>query len=355
MTRHRTEDPRMSGLHPLISPAVLIYYLPLTDQVSELVDATRSQAEAIVRGTDDRLLVVVGPCTIHDPKGALEYATRLKALTNGLQDDILVIMRVYFEKSRTTVPWKGLINDPTLDASFDINSGLRCARGLLLDLANMGIPAGTEFLDTIVPRYLEDLVTWGEIGTRNTETEIYRELSSGLSMPVGLKNSTGGSIQSALDAIQSASQSHHYLTVTKEGVSAIVTTAGNDTCHLILCGGTSGPNYDKASIKMAETRLRKQNLPPCLMVDCSHENSSNDFRNSPRIARDLCQQIAAGSRAITAVMIESNLVEGNQLLSSDLSRLTYGQSITDPCISWDTTVGVLEDFARAVRQRRTQS
>jgi 3-deoxy-7-phosphoheptulonate synthase len=354
MTRHLNEQRRISGLDPLLSPQTLAYYLPGTDQASALVAATRSQAEAIVSGSNDRLLVVVGPCTIHDPDAALEYAIQLKALANRLQDDILVIMRVYFEKSRTIVPWRGLINDPHLDDSFDINHGLRVARKLLLDLSSMGIPAGTEFLDTVLPRYIEDLVAWAEIGTRNTEAEIYREMSSGLPMPVGLKNSTGGSIQSALDAIQSASQSHHYLSVTMQGVSAIVATAGNDTCHLILCGGKSGPNYDKASIRTAETMLRNQNLPPFLMVDCSHENSSNDFNNSPRVARDLCQQIAAGSLAITAVMIESNLVEGNQQPCPDLSRLVRGQSVTDACINWDTTVKVLEALAQAVRQRRTR-
>ena len=352
VTRHRTDDLRITGLNPLISPAVLAYYLPVTDQASELVATTRDQAEAILRGDNDRLLAVVGPCSIHDPEAALEYGARLKAEATRLQEDILIIMRVYFEKPRTTVGWKGLINDPHLDDSFDINHGLRIARKLLLDLATLGLPAGTEFLDTISPQYIADLIAWGAIGARTTESQIHRELASGLSMPVGFKNGTGGSIQIAIDAIQSASHPHHFLSVTKQGVSAIISTAGNETCHLILRGGKTGPNYDMASLEGVEAMLRKQELPPYLMVDCSHGNSSKDFRNQPRVARDLCQQLAAGSRAITAVMLESNLVEGNQPPCSELSRLVRGQSVTDACINWDTTVAVLDDLAHAVRQRR---
>ena len=352
VTRHRTDDLRIAGLNPLISPAVLAYYLPVTDQASELVASTRTQAEAIVRGKDDRLLAVVGPCSIHDPDEAMEYAARLQQQATRLQDDLLIIMRVYFEKPRTTVGWKGLINDPHLDDSFDINHGLRIARKLLLDLATMGMPAGTEFLDTISPQYIADLIGWGAIGARTTESQIHRELASGLSMPVGFKNGTGGSIQIALDAIQSASHPHHFLSVTKQGVSAIISTTGNATCHLILRGGKAGPNYDQASIEGVEAMLRKQELPPFLMVDCSHGNSSKDFRNQPRVVRDLCQQLAAGSRAITAVMLESNLVAGNQPAGSDLSRLVYGQSVTDACINWDSTVEVLDELALAVRQRR---
>ena len=352
MTRHRTDDLRIAGINPLISPAVLAYYLPLTEQASELVASTRAQADAILRGDDDRLLVVVGPCSIHDPEAALEYAAKLKKEAERLKDDVLVIMRVYFEKPRTTVGWKGLINDPHLDDSFDINHGLRIARGLLLDLANMGVPSGTEFLDTISPQYIADLIAWGAIGARTTESQIHRELASGLSMPVGFKNGTGGSIQIALDAIQSASRPHHFLSVTKQGVSAIVSTAGNESCHLILRGGKSGPNYDKESIAAAETMLREQNLPATVMVDCSHGNSMKDYRNQPMVAKDLCHQIAAGSRAITSVMIESNLVEGNQKLAKDLSSLVRGQSVTDACIGWDDTVKVLEEFAEAIRTRR---
>ncbi len=352
VTRHRTDDLRISGLNPLISPAVLAYYLPLTEQASELVAHSRAQTDAILRGEDDRLLAVVGPCSIHDPSAALEYAEKLKIEAERLKDDVFVIMRVYFEKPRTTVGWKGLINDPHLDDSFDINHGLRVARGLLLDLANMGIPSGTEFLDTISPQYIADLIAWGAIGARTTESQIHRELASGLSMPVGFKNGTGGSIQIALDAIQSASRPHHFLSVTKQGVSAIVSTRGNESCHLILRGGKSGPNYEKSSIDEAEIMLREQNLPPGVMIDCSHGNSMKDYRNQPLVAKNLANQIAAGSRAITSVMIESNLVEGNQKLAKDLSQLTRGQSVTDACIGWESTVETLDILADAVRKRR---
>lgn len=352
MTRHRTDDLRISGINPLISPAVLAYYLPISERASELVATTRAQADAILRGEDDRLLAIVGPCSIHDPETALEYAEKLKVEAERLKDDVLVIMRVYFEKPRTTVGWKGLINDPHLDDSFDINQGLRVARGLLLDLANMGVPAGTEFLDTISPQYIADLIAWGAIGARTTESQIHRELASGLSMPVGFKNGTGGSIQIALDAIQSASRPHHFLSVTKQGVSAIVSTAGNESCHLILRGGKTGPNYDKDSVAAAEAMLREQNLPPSVMVDCSHGNSMKDFRNQPMVAADLCNQISSGSRTVTSVMLESNLIEGNQKLSKDLAAMVKGQSVTDACIGWEDTVKVLDRFAAAVRQRR---
>jgi 3-deoxy-7-phosphoheptulonate synthase len=352
VTRHRTDDLRITGLNPLISPAVLAYYLPITEQASELVASARAQADAILRRDDDRLLAIVGPCSIHDPEAALEYARKLKEEAKRVEKDVFVIMRVYFEKPRTTVGWKGLINDPNLDDSFDINRGLRVARGLLLDLANMGVPAGTEFLDTISPQYIADLIAWGAIGARTTESQIHRELASGLSMPVGFKNGTGGSIQIALDAIQSSSRPHHFLSVTKQGVSAIVSTAGNDSCHLILRGGKSGPNYEKPEIDAAAAMLREQHLTESLMVDCSHGNSMKDYRNQPLVARAIANQIAAGSKVITSVMIESNLVEGNQKLVSDLSALTRGQSVTDACIGWDDTVETLEVLAAAVRKRR---
>lgn len=352
VTRHRTDDLRITGLNPLISPAVLAYYLPLAEQASELVANARSQADAILRGEDDRLLAIVGPCSIHDPEAALEYAAKLKLEAKRVEKDIFVIMRVYFEKPRTTVGWKGLINDPRLDDSFDINHGLRIARGLLLDLANMGIPAGTEFLDTISPQYIADLIAWGAIGARTTESQIHRELASGLSMPVGFKNGTGGSIQIALDAIQSSSRPHHFLSVTKQGVSAIVSTAGNESCHLILRGGKNGPNYDSASIADAASLLREQNLAESVMIDCSHGNSLKDYRNQPLVAKSIAEQIAAGSKVITSVMIESNLVAGNQKLAKDLTTLTRGQSVTDACIGWDDTVATLDVLAEAVRQRR---
>jgi 3-deoxy-7-phosphoheptulonate synthase len=352
VTRHRTDDLRISGLNPLISPAILNYFLPVTEQASELVAAARSQCEAILKGEDDRLLVIVGPCSIHDPEAALEYGRKLRAEAERLKEDLFVVMRVYFEKPRTTVGWKGLINDPRLDDSFDINHGLRVARGLLLELANMGVPAGTEFLDTISPQYIADLIAWGAIGARTTESQIHRELASGLSMPVGFKNGTGGSIQIALDAIQSASGTHHFLSVTKQGVSAIVSTTGNDSCHIILRGGKSGPNYDREAVGEVEKMLREQGLPPYVMVDCSHGNSMKDYRNQPLVANALCKQIEEGSRTIVATMVESNLVEGNQKLVPDLAKLVRGQSVTDACIGWDDTIEVLEKFAAAVRGRR---
>ncbi len=352
MTRHRTDDLRITGINPLISPAVLAYYLPLTEAASELVTSARAQADAILRGDDDRLLAVVGPCSIHDPGAAKEYAAKLKPVAERLQDDVFVMMRVYFEKPRTTVGWKGLINDPTLDNSFDINHGLRVARGLLLDLANMGMPAGTEFLDTILPQYIADLIAWGAIGARTTESQIHRELASGLSMPVGFKNGTGGSIQIALDAIESSAHPHHFLSVTKQGVSAIISTSGNSSCHLILRGGKSGTNYESSSIDKAAAMLRAQHLNESVMVDCSHGNSLKDYRNQPQVARDLARQIAAGSKVITSVMIESNLVAGNQRLAPDLSALTHGQSVTDACLGWDDTVDTLDVLAEAVRTRR---
>jgi 3-deoxy-7-phosphoheptulonate synthase len=265
------------------------------------------------------------------------------------------MMRVYFEKPRTTVGWKGLINDPHLDDSFDINHGLRIARGLLLDIANLGIPVGTEFLDTISPQYIADLISWGAIGARTTESQIHRELASGLSMPVGFKNGTGGSIQIAVDAILSASQPHHFLSVTKQGVSAIVSTTGNTSCHLILRGGKSGTNYDAESVASAARTLRAAGLPEAVMVDCSHGNSLKDYRNQPKVAKAIAEQIADGSTQISSVMIESNLVEGSQKLNSNLKELTYGQSVTDACLGWDETVAVLETLAAAVRTRRQVS
>ncbi len=352
MTRHRTDDLRITGLNPLISPAVLAYYLPLNEKAAELVSSARSQAEAILRREDDRLLAIVGPCSIHDPDAALEYAAKLKELAKCIEKDVLVIMRVYFEKPRTTVGWKGLINDPNLDDSFDINQGLRIARGLLLDLANMGVPAGTEFLDTISPQYIADMIAWGAIGARTTESQIHRELASGLSMPVGFKNGTGGSIQIALDAIQSSSRPHHFLSVTKQGVSAIVSTAGNESCHLILRGGKTGPNYEQAAVEAAVEMLREQGLTESVMVDCSHGNSMKDYRNQPMVARNIANQIANGSQVITSVMIESNLIEGNQKLVPDLAKLTRGQSVTDACIGWDDTEETLGNLAQAVRDRR---
>lgn len=352
MSKTPTDDLRITGLNPLISPAVLAYYLPLSEEAATVVTQARQQAEAILSGKDDRLLVIVGPCSIHDPAAALDYARRLKVEADKHADDLLIIMRVYFEKPRTTVGWKGLINDPHLDNSFDINQGLRIARELLLQLAQLGMPAGTEFLDTISPQYIADLISWGAIGARTTESQIHRELASGLSMPVGFKNGTGGSIQLALDAILAASRPHHFLSVTKQGVSAIVSTAGNPSCHIILRGGAAGTNYDANSVAEVAYCLREQGLHEQLMVDCSHGNSRKDYRNQPMVASALASQVAAGSRAVAALMIESNLVEGAQKHAPRLEDLTYGQSITDQCIGWDDTLKVLDELADAVRQRR---
>jgi len=352
MTKLRTDDLRITGINPLVSPAVLSYYLPVDEQAATVVHTARAEADAILHGEDDRLLAIVGPCSIHDPEAALEYAEKLEKEAARLSKDLCIIMRVYFEKPRTTVGWKGLINDPKLDGSFDINQGLRAARKLLLDLAKTGVPTGTEFLDTISPQYIADLISWGAIGARTTESQIHRELASGLSMPIGFKNGTGGSIQIALDAIRSASNPHHFLGVTSQGLSAIVSTSGNPSCHLILRGGKSGPNYDADSIATVEKLLTEQGLPHSLMVDCSHGNSNKDFRNQPLVAKDIADRIAAGAKSITSVMIESNLVEGSQKPDSDFKNLTRGQSVTDACIGWESTVETLGILAEGVRNRR---
>ncbi len=324
----------------------------MTNEASAVVAKARSEAEAILHGQDDRLQVVVGPCSIHDPQAAVEYAKKLKPLIDQYAGELQIVMRVYFEKPRTTVGWKGLINDPHLDGSFDINRGVRIARELLLEIAHIGVPAGTEFLDTISPQYYADLIAWGAIGARTTESQIHRELASGLSMPVGFKNGTGGSCQIAFDAIQAAKGSHHFLSVTKQGVSAIVSTAGNDSCHIILRGSSYGPNYDAESIKQVTDKLAASGLPEYVMIDCSHGNSLKDYRNQPKVAEALCEQIADGSTAIASVMIESNLVEGAQALQEKLEDMTYGQSVTDQCIGWDDTEKLLAEFSAAVIARR---
>ncbi|MCB1244575.1 MAG: 3-deoxy-7-phosphoheptulonate synthase [Verrucomicrobiales bacterium] len=347
----RTDDLRITSIHQLIAPVILIESLPVSDGAADVVANARRDAEAILHGQDDRLLVVVGPCSIHDPAAALEYGAKLKAEADRLREDLHIIMRVYFEKPRTTVGWKGLINDPGMNETYDINQGLRIARKLLLDLANLGIPAGTEFLDTISPQYVTDLVSWGAIGARTTESQIHRELASGLSVPVGFKNGTGGSIQIAIDAIKAARQPHHFLSVTKSGDTAIVATKGNDCCHLILRGSTQGPNFSPDDISAVKSRLLSSGLEPYLMVDCSHGNSQKDHRNQPLVAKALGQQVAGGETAICSVMIESHLQEGNQALK-DPASLEYGKSITDACVDWNTTVDMLDDLAKSVRARR---
>jgi 3-deoxy-7-phosphoheptulonate synthase len=349
----QTDDLRIEKLKPLIPPAILIEEFPVTPEASITVAEAREAIGRILRGEDDRLLVVVGPCSIHDVSAAREYANRLKTLADELADELLVVMRVYFEKPRTTVGWKGLINDPHLDGSFNINHGLRLARGLLLDLAKLGLPAGTEFLDTITPQFIADLVAWGAIGARTTESQVHRELASGLSMPVGFKNGTGGSIQLAVDAVRAASLPHQFLSVTKQGVAAIVATRGNDECHIILRGSTRGPNYRRDDVAAAVALLERCGLPARIMIDCSHGNSEKDPSRQPAIAADVAGQIADGNGAIIGVMLESHLVGGRQ--DVDLGKpLVYGQSITDACLGWGDTVPVLKDLARAVRARRTR-
>ncbi len=346
-----TDDLRIAQLRPLIPPAILMEEVPLSEKASQTVAATRRALDAILMEEDDRMAVVVGPCSIHDPEAALEYGRFLLEKATALSGELCIIMRVYFEKPRTTVGWKGLINDPHLDGSFDINNGLRIARGLLAQLADMGLPAGSEFLDTISPQFIADLICWGAIGARTTESQIHRELASGLSMPVGFKNGTDGNVQIALDAIGAACYPHHFLSVTKQGISAIVETAGNVYCHLILRGGSRGPNYDAASVGAAADKLRAAKLPHRIMVDCSHGNSDKDHKRQPAVARDVAQQVAAGARNIFGVMLESHLVEGNQKQQAG-SELVYGQSITDACIGWEDTVAVLEELAAAVATRR---
>jgi 3-deoxy-7-phosphoheptulonate synthase len=305
----------------------------------------------ILNHDDDRLVVVVGPCSVHDCQAALDYAQRLAKVAEPLSDELRIVMRVYFEKPRTTVGWKGLINDPHLDGSFAVNQGLRLARRLLLDVIALGLPAGCEFLDPITPQFFADAVTWGAIGARTTESQVHRQLASGLSMPVGFKNGTSGDTQIAIDAIRAANHPHCFFGVTEQGLAGIVETRGNQDCHVILRGGHDGPNYDRACVQTALATLRQNNLPERLMIDASHGNSSRDYRRQPLVVKDIAEQVSSGERGIVGVMLESFLVEGRQDLS-DPTRLTYGQSVTDACISWEATESVLEVLARAVRARR---
>ncbi len=349
-----TDDARIVGYRPLLPPAILMEELPLTEQASNTVSRARHAAEQIIRGQDDRLLIVVGPCSIHDPNAALEYADKLQGIAERLKKDLMIVMRVYFEKPRTTIGWKGLINDPHLDGSFDINNGLRAARRLLLELANRGLAAGTEFLDVITPQFIADLIAWGAIGARTTESQVHRELASGLSMPVGFKNGTDGSVQIAVDAIDAARNPHHFLSVTKQGISAIVTTKGNPHCHVILRGSNSGPNFDSDAITACAKTLAKAGLANRLMIDCSHGNSRKDPTRQPAVAADLGRQVAAGSRVIGGLMLESHLKEGKQTHPAE-TPLVYGQSITDACLSWADTEPVLEKLAQAVQARRARA
>jgi 3-deoxy-7-phosphoheptulonate synthase len=352
--KYQTDDVRIIGMHELTPPIELHREFPLSEQAAATVYNARHLAHNILHGEDDRLLVVTGPCSIHDVDAAIEYAQRLLPLREQYQDTLHIIMRVYFEKPRTTVGWKGLINDPDLDNSFQINKGFKLARKLLLDLNNMGMPAATEYLDLISPQYVADLISWAAIGARTTESQGHRELSSGISCPIGFKNGTYGNINIAVDAIGAACRPHHFLSVTKEGRTAIFATKGNEDCHIILRGGQE-PNFDAASVASAVAALEKAKLPPYLMVDFSHANSYKDYRRQPEVAANIAEQITGGSKAIMGVMIESHLVEGNQKADGKKREaLTYGQSITDACINWDTTAQVLEQLSQAVAARRTR-
>ena len=345
-----TDDLRIREITALIPPVDLIHEHPRTEAITATVANSRKAAHAILHGTDDRLIVVIGPCSIHDPVAAREYAERLMGERRRFVGTLEIVMRVYFEKPRTTVGWKGLINDPRLDGSFRIDEGLRTARGLLLDINRMGMPAGVEFLDTISPQYIADLVAWGAIGARTTESQIHRELASGLSCPIGFKNGTDGDVRIAIDAVTAASQPHHFLAVTKEGRAAIAATAGNEDCHIILRGGKV-PNYDAASVDAAAADAAKAGLAPRIMIDASHANSSKKPENQPKVVSAIAAQVASGDRRIVGTMIESHLVAGRQDLIPG-QPLTYGQSITDGCIDWATSVGVLEGLAEAVGMRR---
>ena len=348
--RNKTDDLRILDIKEVVSPEQLHEQLPITEAAQVTVVETRHDIHRILHQGDDRLLVIVGPCSIHDPDAAREYAGRLRKLHKSMHDDLVIVMRVYFEKPRTTVGWKGLINDPDLDNSFHINKGLRSARELLLDLNDMGIPAGTEFLDLVTPQYVADLVSWGAIGARTTESQVHRELASGLSCPVGFKNGTDGTLRIAIDAIAAASRPHNFLSLTKAGHSAIFSTAGNTDCHIILRGGNA-PNYDAESISMASGQLIDAGLAPHVMVDCSHANSRKEFRRQVEVCKDVSRQITAGDKRIIGIMLESHLVEGRQDVK-DVKNLTYGQSITDACINWETTESLLSELAEAVAKRR---
>jgi 3-deoxy-7-phosphoheptulonate synthase len=344
-----TDDLRIRELKELSTPEQVMREIPRTLTATRVVMAARNAIHAILNGSDERLLVVVGPCSIHDPAAAVDYAEKLATLRERLADRLEIVMRVYFEKPRTTVGWKGLINDPDLDGSFNINKGLLLARNVLLAVNNLGLPAGTEFLDMTTPQYIADLVSWAAIGARTTESQIHRELASGLSCPVGFKNGTDGNVRIAADAVKSASHPHHFMAVTKGGRSAIAATSGNEDCHIILRGG-SRPNYDAPSVDAACADLAKAGVRPNIMIDTSHANSSKKPENQPLVVADIARQVAGGERRIMGVMIESHLVAGRQDVQPG-KPLTYGQSITDGCIDWDTTVTALEALADAVKTR----
>lgn len=350
-TKQETDDLRIAAMKQLVSPERLISDLPISADAAATVASTRKQLQDILHGRDDRAFVIVGPCSIHDTEAALDYARRIVKPLQALKDDLLVIMRVYFEKPRTTVGWKGLINDPNLDGSFLINEGLHKARKLLLELNEMGVPTATEYLDLISPQYIADLVSWGAIGARTTESQCHRELASGLSCPVGFKNGTSGNVQIAIDAVGSAIRPHHFLSVTKEGHSAIFETAGNPDCHIILRGGSKHTNYDPESIRSTVKLAKKAGINTALVVDCSHANSGKDPDRQIIVCKDVAGQIASGDKHITGLMLESHLVAGSQKVV-DGQPLTYGQSITDACMGWEDTENLLNELTAAVRSRR---
>ena len=350
MAPHNTDDVRIRELKELTPPAHLIREFACSERAANLIFSTRAAIHRILHGMEDQLVVIIGPCSIHDPAAALEYARMLTEARQRFAGELEIVMRVYFEKPRTTVGWKGLINDPHMDNSFKINDGLRMARELLVDINELGLPAGTEYLDMISPQYIADLVSWGAIGARTTESQVHRELASGLSCPVGFKNGTDGNVKIAVDAIKAASQPHHFLSVTKGGHSAIVSTSGNEDCHLILRGGKA-PNYDAASVQSACEAISKAGLAPRVMIDASHANSEKKHENQIPVCENVAAQIAGGEERIIGVMVESHLVAGRQDHVPG-KPLTYGQSVTDACIGWDDSLRVLETLAQAVQQRR---
>jgi 3-deoxy-7-phosphoheptulonate synthase len=345
-----TDDVRIRDLRPLLPPAILMEELPIGPEHCSRIDAARRCISNILAGRDRRLMVVVGPCSIHDPEAGIEYAHRLKEAADKYESDLYLVLRSYFEKPRTTVGWKGLINDPDMDGQFSINRGLRLARGFLRRAVELGLPTGTEFLDPITPQFIADLVAWGAIGARTTESQVHRELSSGLSMPVGFKNGTDGGVQTAVDAVRSASKPHHFLSVTKQGLAAIVATRGNPDCHIVLRGGREGPNYDTYQVGRAVELLKRAQLQPRLMVDCSHANSNKDPALQPQVAEAVARQIEPGDSPIFGVMLESFIVAGRQE-PGPRGALTHGQSVTDGCLSWEQTEPVLERLAAAAHRR----
>ena len=351
--KYQTDDVRILEIKELVSPEQLLKELPLTDTAARNVYETRQAIHRILHGADDRLLVIIGPCSIHDVKAAKEYAGRLKEIRDQLSRDLLIVMRVYFEKPRTTIGWKGLINDPNLDGSFEINQGLRVARSLLLDLAEAGMPAGCEYLDMITPQYIADLVAWGAIGARTTESQVHRELASGLSCPIGFKNGTDGNVRIAVDAMRAAQSPHHFLSVTKAGHSAIVSTGGNEDCHIILRGGTE-PNYEAEHVEAAARVLGSAGLPARIMIDFSHSNSSKQHERQLNVGESVGRQVAGGDSRIFGVMVESHLNPGRQDLVPG-KELAYGVSITDACIGWDDSARLLEGLAEAAEARRIKA